>query len=368
MKKWFDLLKEAYNEWSADNAFRLAAALSYYAFTSLIPLLLVLAALGSFFLHFTNTGQDLKQQMINYIASSVGEGGGEGGQITQLLNQALQAQEDAAATSIISSIIGFVTALFGASVIFSQLYEALNTIWDVPEENRPQGIWATIRAKLLGFALVLGLAVLLLVSTILSSLLQTILTTYQLTPPWLYGLINIIVQLLVLSFVFATLFKYLPDVEAEWREVLVGGAVTAVLFLIGQYLLTLYFSTVGSTSSYGIIGGVLAFLLYVYYASLIIFFGAEFAQVYAQRYGSLSRQLASAGGQGISPEAALVVQNIMAGNERELVYRGEKLEEAKNKQYAAAAAGSLAGLLFGAVVGAIGLVVGLGRGLSRLRS
>ncbi len=365
MSKWLELAKQTYNEWSDDDCMRLAAALSYYTFTSIIPLLLVIAAIATFFLNFTETGQDYRSQIIDYIGNAVG--GDVGAQLSEQLSQAAEQREAEATGSIISTIIGFVTLFLGASVIFGQLYDALNIIWDVPDEKRPQGVWAVLRSKLTAFALVIGAAIILLASTLLSTLLQTILNYFQLTPPWLYGLINIILQFCILSFVFAMLYKYLPDIDVKWSDVLVGGAATAALWLLGQYLLTLYFTYGGGFSSYGIIGGVLAFLVYVYYASVIIFFGAEFAQVYARRYGSLATE-SETGQRGITPEAALMINTTMAGVEREIVQRDQELSTVKNKQYAAAATGSLIGLVVGALIGGIGLVVGVARRVSRLRA
>ena len=147
----------------------------------------------------------------------------------------------------------------------------------MPDEEKPQGIWGTLRAKVFSFGMVLAVAFLLLVSTILTTALSTILDQLSLGPAWLYGIINFLLNLAIISFVFMLLFKYLPSTQVEWRDVAIGGVLTGILWVVGQFVLSYYFAN-SSFTSYGVIGGVLAFLVYVYYSSQIVFLGGEFTQ------------------------------------------------------------------------------------------
>lgn len=360
MKKWFDLLKKTYQEWSDDNCLQLGAALSFYTLGSLIPLLLVITSIANYVLLFTGYGENVSQDIINYVRGNVSA------EFAGALEDALSSRSQEMATgSIISAIIGFVSLLFTASGVFGQLDTAFDVIWDVPKENKPSGIMGTIKAKVFSFGLVLSVAFLLLVSTLLTSTLNSVLEALNLGPEWLFWLINFALNLAIISGVFALLFKYLPDVPVEWGDVLLGGLLTGVLWVIGQQLLSFYFAQ-GSFTSYGIVGGVLAFLVYVYYSSQIVFFGGEFTQVYARAHGSYA-QASAPRPDGITPAGALMVQAASLTRHRELDARDQELAAARTRQYAAAATGGLIGLVGGALIGGIGLVTGIARGVSRLR-
>lgn len=362
MKKWFEVLKKTFSEFTDDNCGRLGASLSYYTLGSLIPLLLVIASVVSIFLTSTDTGQQYQQRIVDYIGGAIqNEAFAE--QLTEGLTGAQESQSSSG--GIIGSLIGFVTLLLAASGVFGELDAAFNIIWDVPKDKQPSGIWAFIRTKFFSFTLVLGVAFLLLVSTVLTTALNAILNALNLGPAWLFTVINFFVQLGIISLVFSVLFKYLPDVKVEWGDVLAGGVLTAVLWTIGQYLMSFYFSFSSSFSSYGIIGGVLAFMVYVFYSSQILFLGGEFTQVYARMHGSYATDPETV------PQGALMVQTALAGSDRikrrELEAKQQELAAARTKQYAAAATGGLIGLVGGAVIGGVGLVAGIARGVSRLR-
>jgi membrane protein len=361
MKKWLDLFKTTFSEFVDDNCGRLGASLSYYTLGSLIPLLLVIASLISIFLASTETGQAYQQQMISYVSGTI-----QNEQFaTQLTESLTGAQRNQSSGGIIGSIIGFVTLLFAASGVFGELDSAFNIIWDVPKDKQPSGVMGFIKSKFFSFTLVLGVAFLLLVAQVITFTLNGFAAALNLTPAWLFSIINFAVQLGVISLVFSLLFKYLPDTEVEWRDVLIGGVLTALLWIVGQYLLTFYFASSSSFSSYGIIGGVLAFLVYVYYSSQILFFGGEFTQVYARTHGSRAADQPAA--QGISKEATLMVQAATVNQQREVRRKEQEIAAAKTRQYAAATTGGIIGLIAGALIGGIGLVTGVARGVARLR-
>lgn len=376
MKKWIDVLKKTFSEFTDDNCGRLGASLSYYTLGSLIPLLLVIASVVSIFLS-SESGEQYQQQIVNFIGSRLENDWAtltpqerESTFAGELSAGLTGAQEKQSSGGLIGSIIGFVTLLLAASGVFGELDSAFNIIWDVPKDKQPKGVWGFIRTKFFSFTLVLGMAFLLLVSTLLTTALNSILNALNLGPAWLFSVLNFFITLAIISLVFSLLFKYLPDVKVEWRDVLAGGVLTAVLWTIGQYLMAFYFSFSSSFSSYGIIGGVLAFMVYIYYSSQILFLGGEFTQVYARMHGSYATDPETVP-QGITPQGALMVQTAMAGSDRikrrELEAKQQEVAAARTKQYAAAATGGLIGLVGGAVIGGVGLVAGLARGVSRLR-
>jgi membrane protein len=353
------LLKETYTEWSDDNCLRLGASLAYYTLSSLIPLLLIVAAIASFVLNFTGSGQDVQAQLVDRIAQAVNNPA-----LAEQITSGLTARsENAAASSILGSLLGFFFLLLAASGVFGELDAAFNIIWDVPSAAQGQGLWGFIRTKFLSFTLVLGVAFLLLVAQLISVLLTSLSGLLPLGPLW--ALVGIAVNLGVVTLVFALLYKYLPDTEVEWQDVWVGGLLAAVLWIVGQQLLALYFKYGTSFSTYGALGGVLAFLVYIYYSSQILFFGGEFTQVYARTHGS--RQPvpgAAVADRPITKEAALMITTATTAGESR---HREELAALKTRQYAAAATGGIIGLVGGALIGGVGLVAGLARGAAKLR-
>jgi membrane protein len=367
MKKYLDLFKKTFSEFSEDNCARLGASLSYYTLSSLIPLLLVIASVISLFLT-SEAGREYQAQIIAYVANAI-----QNEQFaTQLTESLTGAQEGRSSGGIVGALIGFGTLLLAASGVFGELDAAFNIIWDVPKDQQASGIGGFLRTKLTAFALVLSVAFLLLVSTLLTQITGGLTEAFAERlpiPAWLVVLPTYVVNLLIVSFVFALLFKYLPDTQIEWRDVLLGGLITAVLWTVGQALLGVYFRFSSSFSSYGIIGSVLAFLVYVFYSSQILFLGGEFTQVYARTHGSRSEEAMRE--RGLTPEGVLLAQTAAVSSNRltrrELEAREQELAAARTRQYAAAATGGIVGLLGGALIAGVGLVGGVARGVARLR-
>lgn len=280
----WQILKEIQREWSNDKASQLAAALAYYTAVSIAPLLVLVVVIVGVLLGRQAAEAQLLEQLRNLV----------GGQAAEFLQTALaNAQQPSLATW--AGALSLLTLLWGSTNVFSQLQTSLNTIWGV--EPRPGlGIWATVRARALSFAMVLGAALLLLASVIISSVLSAIIS---LAPDWLPGSgwiwqgVNYLISLAIITLVLATVYKVLPDAEIGWRHVWLGAAVTSLLFILGQAVLAWYLSNAGST--YGAVGSLVVFLLWVYYSAQILFLGAEFTQVYARHYG-----------QGIQPSANAV--------------------------------------------------------------
>ncbi|MGF1589642.1 MAG: YihY/virulence factor BrkB family protein [Pleurocapsa sp.] len=280
VKSIFKLIKEAFVEWQQDKASMLAAALAYYTVFSIAPLLVIAIAIaGAVF------GQDAAQgEIVSQINQLVGQEGAEA--IETILANADQPQ-----LGSISSIISVVVLFIGASGVFAQLQEALNTVWNVKVKANA-GIWEFIRKRLLSFGMVLAIGFLLLVSLILSAMLSgigklEINLLPGLTPLW--QIANFVVSFSLITLLFALIYKYLPDAKIHWQDVWVGAIITALLFNIGKSLIGLYLGRGSLGSAYGAAGSFIVFLAWVFYSAQILLFGAEFTQVYARKYGKKIR-------------------------------------------------------------------------------
>ena len=279
IKRTFRLLKETFQEWNDDKASRLAAALAYYTVFSLAPLLVIVLAIAGFFF---DQGT-VQEQVTAQIQSMMGPDSAD--LVTTALENANRPGQN---SSLIASIISIVLLIFGASGVFAQLQQSLNVVWDVEAkpDNAAKGF---IRQRLLSFAMVLTIGFLLAVSLVLSTVLSA-LSAYMtdLLPGLdsLWQLVNFALSLGILTLLFALMYKYVPDVEISWGDVWFGAAITSLLFTIGKFALGLYLGNSGFASTYGAAGSVIIILAWVYYSAQILFFGAEFTQVYARRYGS----------------------------------------------------------------------------------
>ncbi len=268
------VLKTTVGEWIADEASLLAAALSYYTAISLAPLLVLIVVIVGLFLSQDTAREQVLEQMRGAI-------GMQGGQFLEIILE----NADQPGLASFAGILSFLTLLWGSTNLFGQLQTSLNKIWDV-EPKPEQGIWATIRSRLLSFTMVLGVAFLLLVSFVISAVLSALGNLGQGWLPgidWLWQIVNFIVSFGVITLLFAAIYKVLPDAEVVWRDVWIGAAVTALLFTVGKTLLGWYLGNAGS--AYGVAGSLVVFLLWVYYSAQILFFGAEFTQVYSRYYG-----------------------------------------------------------------------------------
>jgi membrane protein len=277
MKAVIDLIRETFKQWSEDKASRLAAALSYFTIFSLAPLLLIVISIaGSIF------GQEAARgQIVRQIRGLVGTAGAV--VIEDMIQNAGQNEAGAIAT-----ILGVVTLVIGASGVFLQLQDALNTIWGVMP--RPDmGIKGFIKSRILSFALVVAMGFLLLVSLVVSAGLAAVDSFLNANLPaggLLARLLSMIISLTVITLMFAMVYKYLPDVEIAWKDVIIGAFVTAVLFNFGKYLIGLYLGHSSVASVYGAAGSLVVLLVWIFYSAQIVFLGAEFTQVYASKYGS----------------------------------------------------------------------------------
>jgi membrane protein len=285
VREYPSLIKAAAKEWSEDKASRHAAALSYYTIFSLAPLLIVaIAVAGAVFGEEAARGRIVEQ-----IGGLIGKDGASA--IQTMIENANKPKE-----GLIAGVLGVVALLFGASGVFGQLQSSLNSIWEV-EPKPGKGIWGFLRSRFLSLSMVLVIAFLLLVSLVLSAALTAL-------GGWLGTLIpgqevllrigDLVVSVAMVSVLFAAIFKYLPDAEIRWKDVWTGSIATAVLFTLGRYLIGLYLGRSAVGSAYGAAGSLVIVLLWIYYSTQILFYGAEFTQVYASRAGSKVKPSADA--------------------------------------------------------------------------
>jgi membrane protein len=274
----FSLLKQTFQEWLQDKAPQLGAALAYYTVFSLAPLILVLLAIVGVVFRDDPAGawNKITQQMSYFLDPSA----------VQVVQDIAQ-KASQPGKSTVATIIGIALAILGASGVFGQLQDALNTIWGV-KAKPSQGIWGFLRSRFLSFGMVAGICFLLLVSLAIEALLKGFSHYVQSILPGGMGValaVYLVFDFAVVVLLFAMIFKFLPDVKIQWRDVWIGAAMTAILFGIGKWLLGFYLGSGAAGSAYGAASSLITLLLWVYYSSQILLFGAEFTQVYAQRAG-----------------------------------------------------------------------------------
>jgi membrane protein len=270
------LLKEAVSEWSEDKAPRLGAALAYYTIFSVAPLLIIVIGVAGFVFGW----EAAQGQIVGQLQGLLGE---EGGKAIQAM---IQSASEKKTTGVFATLFGLITLLFGASGVFGELQDALNTIWGVkPKPGR--GIFGVIRQRFLSFGMVAVIAFLLLVSLAVSAALAAVGTFMEgVLPTEILHVTNFIVSFAVITVLFAMIYKVLPDATIAWNDVWIGAGVTALLFTIGKFAIGLYLGKSSVASAYGAAGSLVIILVWIYYSAQILFLGAEFTEVYARRYGS----------------------------------------------------------------------------------
>ncbi len=262
MKRYFQLFKETWKAFTADKAQRLGAALAYYTIFSIAPLVLIAIAIAG--LVFGKS--QAQAEIVAQLRLLVGDAGAKA--IEQMLAGASKPK-----TGTFAIVIGVVTLLLGAAGVHGQLKDALNTIWKV-EPKESGGFIALLKDRFLSFAMVLGVGFVLLVSLVIDAMLSAV-------SKGLWQPIQLLVSFSVITVLFAIIFRFLPDIRIEWRDVWLGAAFTSFLFILGKFVVGLYLGKSAIGSSYGAAGSLVVFLLWTYWSANILLFGAEFTQVYA---------------------------------------------------------------------------------------
>lgn len=279
---WRSLITEVFRSWGDHRALRLGAALAYYTVFSIAPLFIIALAVAGMWVG----DEAARGHLFGQLSSLLGPAGAKA-------IEGVLASADRPKAGLVATIIASMTLFTGATGVFVELQDALNTIWDIPTRKR-SGIWRFIKDRLLSFAMVLAVGFLLLVSLVVSAALAAF-------GKYLGGIIpgqaaigealNFLLSLGMVTLLFALIFKVLPDVKIRWREVWLGAAVSAVLFNVGKFGLGYYLGRASVTSAYGAAGSFVAILLWVYYASQTLFIGAEFTKAHGNKSRQKSGQL-----------------------------------------------------------------------------
>ena len=286
-KELVTLLKETVVGWNDDNVPRLGAALAFYTLLSLAPLLVVVVAIAA----IAYGKQAAEGQLFWQIRDLVGSDGARA--IQGVLEGAYKP-----GTGVLATGLGLLTLAFGASSVVGELRDALNTIWHVPVGSTNLGfssLLKLVKGRLYSFTLVLGVGFLLLVSLVLNAFLAAMgkfFGGFLPAPEWVLQAAASLISFLVITALFAAIYKIMPDVRLKWSDVLVGASFTALLFTAGKFLIGLYLGKASFGSTYGAAGSLVIVPVWVYYSSQLFFLGAEFTKSYTEKFGShLSEKL-----------------------------------------------------------------------------
>jgi len=261
-----------------DNGLKLSASLAYYTVFSIAPLLIIIISLVGLFFHNDAATNAIYPHMVHYIGVQAAT------EVQSILKHLALSGKSTLATTI-----GVVVLMLGASSIFMEIQDSLNIIWRV--KAKPKKGWLKlIENRFLSFSLIIGVGFLLLASLIVNLLITTIgdwleRFLHPVTTLLIKG-INLGLTFIIISILFAVIFKFLPDVKIKWRDVRSGAFFTAVFFMLGQYAINVYVQYTAKSSTYGAAGSILVLLIWIYYTSAILYIGAEFTQVYAEARGS----------------------------------------------------------------------------------
>ena len=288
LKSFWDLLKTTFTDWYARDPFSNSIIIAYYTIFSLPGLLVIIINIaGSFY-----DKKEIATQLSTQIQSVMG--GDIASDIESIIGNASEAKE-----TVLASVLGIATLLFGATGVFYQLQQMLNKIWQVkPKAKTTQKILELIRDRLFSFGLILIVGFLMLVSLMLSAALSAVsdwVAVYMSESlNIIFRVLDILISLGVITFLFAAIFKFLPDVKIKWKDVWAGALLTAILFVVAKFGLGLYFGKSDPGSTYGAAGSIILIMLWVSYTGLILLFGAEFTHVYISKYGAKTKPTAVA--------------------------------------------------------------------------
>jgi membrane protein len=280
-KKAWGLLKATFNAFLDDKALKMSASLAYYTIFSIAPLIMMLI----FFAGFIYGQEAIQGKVFQEINGFVGNEAAA--QIQDIIKQVNASQD-----STFAIIMGVITLFIGATGVFLEIQDSINQIWRV--KPKPKKGWKKMLTnRFISFSMIISLGFLLIVSLVINGLVLALSAKLNQYFPditiFFVNIINLAITFMVISALFGIIFKFLPDVIIEWKDVRTGAFFTAILFMIGKYLIGLYIEKVGPGTAYGAAGSLIIILVWVYYTSAILFFGAEFTQVYAQCYGGKIR-------------------------------------------------------------------------------
>ena len=281
-KALWQLARDSFEAWIDDYAPSMGAAISYYTVFSIAPLLLIVIAIAGLVL-----GREAASgQIFSQLQAMMGDEGAT----------AIEGMVESASSpgkSAIGALVGVATLLLGATTVFGELQSALDRIWMAPAAEKKEGLWNLLRTRILSFGMILGIGFLLLVSLVVSAALSALGSWWApLFGAWeaLLQVVNFVFSFMVVTALFAMIYKWLPRADIGWHDVWIGAAATALLFTIGKFLIGLYIGKSSIVSGFGAAGSLAVVLVWVYYSAQIFLLGAEFTWIYAYRYGSRQGQ------------------------------------------------------------------------------
>ncbi|MFT3702778.1 MAG: YihY/virulence factor BrkB family protein [Agriterribacter sp.] len=278
VKNIWKIIKQSFADFIAERVLKLSAALSYYTLFSLPGLLIIVIWVSEIFYKDAAVEGTIYGQIADFV------GKGAALQIQETIRNATMSSSNKIAT-----IVGFVTLLFGATSVFGEIQDSINLIWRLKAKPR-KGWVKLIVNRLLSFSIIVSLGFLLLVSLIINGIMDTFIdrltTAFPHAEVALAYSINVLITFVITSFLFGLIFKVLPDAKIKWHNVKVGAFTTAILFMLGKFLIGYYLGHSRMTTAYGAAGSIIVILLWVYYSAIILYFGAVFTRVYAIQTGS----------------------------------------------------------------------------------
>ena len=305
-----EITYKTYDQFLDDKGFKMAAALSYYAAFSLGPLLIICISIAGFIFGEEAVRGELSSQ-ITYLI------GKEGAEMVEIIIKGASNLT----TGFIAGIISLILLVLGSLGVFVELQESLNIIWGV-EPKPGRGIWGFLKTRVTSFSMVIATGFLMMISLIINTfigLLYKLLGEYVNPAFPATEIINLVSSFIIITLLFAFMFKYLPDVIISWRYVWIGAVITSILFSVGKYLIGLYLGNSSYSSTYGAAASFIIIFIWIYYSGIILFLGAEFTQVYRSRYSNSK----------IEPDA----DGIIVPKVSELIKKSmeESLSKTKNK-------------------------------------
>lgn len=278
IKGIWQVLKDTFTGFSDDKVTKLSGSLAYYTVFSMGPLLVVIISLCGIFLSREAIEGKVYSVLVGFVGSDTAI------QLQEIIRNAAVSNK-----STTAAVIGLVTLLIGATSVFAEIQDSINIIWGL--KPKPKRGWLKyLQNRFLSFSVIVSLGFLLLVSLSLSAIVEGINMRLRTSFPGVtivvFYIINLVLTIGISTLIFATIFKVLPDARIKWRDVFAGAIVTAALFLIGKFAISLYISQTHVGSTYGAAGSLVVLLVWVYYSSIILYLGAEFTKAYALRYGS----------------------------------------------------------------------------------
>ena len=297
MKRYLGLFKQAWTEFGEDKAQRLGASLAYYTVFSIAPLLLIAVSIAGLVFGAEAAQGAIQQQLTGVLGESTAKS------INEMVLMAAKPRSGKLAMTV-----GIITLLFGAAGVFGQLQAALDTIWNV-EKPKKAGFMGMIRDRFLSMTMVMGVGFLLLVSLVIDTAISAMGKFLGARLPGGEALLHagqLIFSFVLVTAVFALMFRYLPHLRVEWRDVWIGSVFTSLLFVLGKFALGLYIGKAAVGSTYGAAGSLVVILIWVYWSAQILFFGAEMTQVYARSHGSMAGKRVDKGQEEPKPKPVFV--------------------------------------------------------------